>query len=60
LAEVNAFELVVRLEVLKDLAHAIEVLDVVVLEGELGQLRSLLQILKDFVDHGRIYRLVFH
>ena len=60
LSEVDTLQLVVGLELSENCAHPIEVLNRIVLEGELGELGSLLQVFQDFVDESRVYGLIFY
>ena len=58
--EVDPLELIVLLQLTKHRAHPVEIPDVVVFESELSQLRPVLQVLQDLLNHGAVYDLVLH
>ena len=58
--EVDPLELIVLLQLAKHCAHPVEIPDVVVFESELSQLRPILKVLQDLLNHGAVYDLVLH
>ena len=58
--EVDPLELIVLLQLTKHRAHPVEIPDVVVFESELRQLRPILKVLQDLLNHGAVYDLVLH
>jgi hypothetical protein len=59
-AEVNPLQLIVLLQLSEDRAHTVKVFDIVVLEGQLRQLRPILKVFQDLLNHLGVYDLVLH
>ena len=58
--EVDPLELIVLLQLTKHRAHPLEIPNVVVFESELRQLRPILKVLQDLLNHRAVYDLVLH